>query len=40
MMAGFDWDEMTYLYSGRRNPYWIMLGPERKHIIEYKSYWG
>jgi CubicO group peptidase (beta-lactamase class C family) len=35
MTAGFDWDETTYLYSDRRNPYWIMLGPEREHIIEY-----
>jgi CubicO group peptidase (beta-lactamase class C family) len=35
MTAGFDWDETTYLYNDSRNPYWIMLGPEREHIIEY-----
>jgi len=35
MTAGFDWDEATYLYNDYRNPYWIMLGPERDNIIKY-----
>ena len=35
MTAGLDWDEITYLYSDNRNPYWIMLGPERSNIIKY-----
>jgi len=35
MTAGFDWDETTFLYNDSHNPYWIMLGPEREHIIEY-----
>ena len=35
MTAGFDWDETTYLYNDSRNPYGIMLGPERGNIIGY-----
>jgi len=35
MTAGFDWDETKYLYSDSRNPYWIMLGPEKSNIIKY-----
>ncbi|MFC1884902.1 serine hydrolase domain-containing protein [Thermodesulfobacteriota bacterium] len=35
MTAGFDWDEITYLYSDSRNPYWIMLGPEKENIVRY-----
>lgn len=35
MSAGFEWDETSVLYSDSRNPYWIMLGPERDHIIKY-----
>ena len=35
MTAGFDWDETTYLYNDPRNPYWILLGPERANIVGY-----
>jgi CubicO group peptidase (beta-lactamase class C family) len=32
MTAGFDWDETTYLYNDPRNPFWILLGPEKDNI--------
>ena len=35
MTAGFDWDETTYLYNDRRNPFWTLLGPERNKMITY-----
>jgi CubicO group peptidase (beta-lactamase class C family) len=35
MTAGFDWDELTYLYNDPRNPFWIILGSERGNIIGY-----
>ena len=35
MTAGFDWDETTYLYNDRRNPFWTLLGPERNNMITY-----
>lgn len=35
MTAGFDWGETTYLYNDPRNPFWILLGPERHNIIKY-----
>jgi len=35
MTAGFDWDETTHLYNDPRNPFWILLGPERHQMIKY-----
>jgi len=35
MTAGFDWDESTYLYNDPRNPFYILLGPERHNMIKY-----
>lgn len=35
MTAGFDWDETTYLYNDPRNPFWILLGPEKDNMINY-----
>jgi len=35
MTAGFDWDETTYLYRDYRNPFYILLGPERHNMIKY-----
>ena len=35
MTAGFDWDETTYLYNDPRNPFHILLGPERHNMIKY-----
>lgn len=35
MTAGFDWDETTHLYTDSRNPFFILLGPERHRIIKY-----
>jgi CubicO group peptidase (beta-lactamase class C family) len=35
MTAGFDWDETTHLYNDPRNPFYILLGPEKHRMIEY-----
>lgn len=35
MTAGFAWDESTYLYNDPRNPFYILLGPERHNMIKY-----
>ena len=35
MTAGFDWDESTHLYNDPRNPFFILLGPERHNMIRY-----
>ena len=35
MTAGFDWDETTHLYNDPRNPFFILLGPERHNMIKY-----
>lgn len=35
MTAGFDWDESTHLYNDPRNPFFILLGPERHRMIKY-----
>ena len=35
MTAGFDWDETTHLYNDPRNPFYILLGPERHNMIKY-----
>lgn len=35
MTAGLDWDETTYLYNDPRNPFYILLGPEKHNMINH-----
>ena len=35
MTAGLAWDESTYLYNDPRNPFYILLGPQRHNMINY-----